>query len=101
MQFYIEYISTIITKVFFIVSSNSYTIGQLRLCSLSLYCFILGDKYNLGKETKQQILKKQLLTFVLNLPQLRDLLNLFIIFLSSNEAFMLTNRSTDVILLSF
>ena len=53
MQFYIEYISTIITKVFFIVSSNSYTIGQLSLCSLSLYCFILGDKRNLGKETKQ------------------------------------------------
>ena len=101
MQFYIEYISTTITKVFFIVSSNSYSIGQLSLCSLSLYCFILGDKCNLGKETKQYILKKQSLTFVLDLPQIRDLLNLFIIFLSSNEAFMLTNRSTDVILLSF
>ena len=31
----------------------------------------------------------------------RDLLKLFFIFLSSNEAFMLTNRSTDVILLLF
>ena len=62
---------------------------------------ILADKYNPGKEIKQLILKKQVLAFVLILPQLSDLLNLFIIFLSSNGAFMLTNRSTDVILLLF
>ena len=37
--------------------------------------------------------------FVLILTQLRDLLNLFVTFVSSNEAFMLTNRSEDVTIL--